>query len=89
MHARFIGGWNIENKTEMKFENLDVKRDANGKVKRWYIKDVGIRNENWSFSPLLSEAAMLENGLKNRINTVTMVPYDCSKLRVTVFQKGI
>jgi len=87
--ARLVNGWAIENKTAMKFENWDVERDANGKVKRWYIKDVGIRKGSWSFSPLLPDAAMLKNSLNNKIDTITLVPYGCSKLRVTVFPKGI
>ena len=87
--ARLVDGWTMVHKTEMKFENWAVERDANGKVKRWYIKDVGTMKGSWDFSPLLPDAALLKNSLNNKIDTITLVPYGCSKLRVTVFPKGI
>ena len=87
--ARLVNGWTIQHKTAMKFENWDVERDANGKVSRWYIKDVGIKQGSWDFSPLLPNAALLKNSLNNEIETITLVPYGCSKLRVSVFPKGI
>ncbi|MEP7278606.1 MAG: beta-L-arabinofuranosidase domain-containing protein [Bacteroidota bacterium] len=87
--ARLVNGWTMLHKTAMKFEHWDVERDANGKVKRWYIKNVGTRKGNWNFSPLLPDAAKVKNSLNNKIDTITLVPYGCSKLRVTVFPKGI
>jgi hypothetical protein len=50
---------------------------------------VGIKQGSWDFSPLLPNAALLKNSLNNEIETITLVPYGCSKLRVSVFPKGI
>lgn len=87
--ARLVNGWGLMTRNEMKFENWTVERDERGKVKRWYIDGEGIKKGLWSFSPLLPDAALLKNGLSATIETVTLVPYGCSKLRVTVFPKGI
>ncbi len=87
--ARLLNGWTLENKNEMKFENWGVKRNERGKVIDWYVTDTGIKKGSWSFTPLLPDSAMLKNGLAEKIDTVTLVPYGCSKLRITVFPKGI
>jgi Uncharacterized protein conserved in bacteria len=87
--ARLVSGWNLMNKTEMKFEKWDVKRNELGKVITWYIVGSEIKKGTWSFTPLLPDAALLKKGLSPKIDTVTLVPYGCSKLRITVFPKGI
>ena len=87
--ARLVKGWTLQHETEMKFENWDVKRNALGKVIDWYIKDRSIKKGSWFFTPLLPDASLLKKGLSKKIDTVTLVPYGCSKLRITVFPKGI
>ncbi len=87
--ARLVNGWTLLQKKEMKFENWTVERDSMGKVKRWYIAGEGLRKGSWNFTPLIPDAALLKSGLSEKIETVTLVPYGCSKLRVTVFPKGI
>ena len=87
--ARLVNGWMLENKNEMKFENWGVKRNERGKVTDWYVTDTGIKKGSWSFTPLLPDSAMLKNGLNKKIDTITLVPYGCSKLRITVFPKGM
>jgi len=87
--ARIVSGWTLQNKTEMKFENWDVKRDNRGKVTDWYIKDTNIKKGSWLFTPLLPNEVQLKNELSEKIETVTLVPYGCSKLRITVFPNGM
>jgi hypothetical protein len=87
--ARMVNGWSLIHKTEMKFENWTVERDQHGKVKRWYIAGEGIKKGSWLFSPLLPDAALLRESLSKKMDTVTLVPYGCSKLRITVFPRGI
>jgi hypothetical protein len=87
--ARLVKGWTLENKNEMKFENWGVKRNERGKVTDWYVTDTRIKKGSWWFTPLLPDAATLKNGLSQKVDTVTLVPYGCSKLRITVFPKGI
>jgi hypothetical protein len=87
--ARLVNGWKLVKKTEMKFENWGVKRDARGKVINWYITDSGIKKGSWAFTPLIPDAALLRKGLSEKVDTVTLVPYGCSKLRITVFPKGM
>jgi hypothetical protein len=83
--ARIVNGWDLEKKTEMKFEHWTVERDARGKVIRWYIDNSTMKKGSWLFSPLLPDAGMLKKGLSNITDTVTLIPYGCSKLRITVF----
>jgi uncharacterized protein len=87
--ARLVKGWTLQNKTEMKFENWDVKRNERGKVTDWYIAESTIKKGFWTFSPLLPDADLLNKGLSEQTDTITLVPYGCSKLRITVFPKGI
>ncbi len=87
--ARLVTGWGLENKTEMQFENWKVKRNEMGKVTSWYMDGKGTRKGSWSFSPLLPDAELLQKSRNNKIETVTLVPYGCSKLRITVFPRGI
>ena len=87
--ARLVKGWTLENKNGMKFENWGVKRNERGKVTDWYVTDTRIKKGSWWFTPLLPDAATLKNGLSQKVDTVTLVPYGCSKLRITVFPKGI
>lgn len=86
--ARLVTGWGLMTRTEMKFENWTVERDERGKVKRWYIDGEGIKKGLWSFSPLLPGAELVQKSRNNKIETVTLVPYGCSKLRVTIFPNG-
>ena len=86
--ARIVSGWTLQNKTEMKFENWDVKRDNRGKVIDWYIKDTNIKKGSWLFTPLLPNEVQLKNELSEKTETVTLVPYGCTKLRITVFPNG-
>lgn len=86
--AKLVNGWGLDNKTEMQFENWKVERDANGKVKKWYMDGKGTKQGNWSFSPLLPTKTELKQGLNAKIETITLVPYGCSKLRITVFPKA-
>ena len=87
--ARLVKGWTLQHKSEMKFENWDVKRNERGKVTDWYVTDTKIKKGSWWFTPLLPDAAMLKNGLSEKVDTVPLVPYGCCKLRITVFPKGI
>ena len=87
--ARLVNGWSLENKTEMQFENWKVKRDDHGKVTSWYMAEKGTRKGSWQFSPLLPDAGLLHNGLSKKTETITLVPYGCSKLRITVFPKAM
>lgn len=87
--AKLVKGRGLQNKTEMEFENWKVERDQNGKVKKWFMDGKGTKQGSWSFSPLLPNATALKNGLSKKTETITLVPYGCSKLRITVFPKGI
>lgn len=87
--ARLVTGWAMDNKTAMQFENWKVKRNEMGKVTSWYMEEKGTRKGMWSFSPLLPDAKLIQKSRNNKIETVTLVPYGCSKLRVTVFPKGM
>ena len=86
--ARLVNGWKLMNKTEMKFEQWDVKRNERGNVTTWYIRSAEIKKGSWLFTPLLPDAALLKKGWSEKIDTITLVPYGCSKLRITVFPKG-
>lgn len=87
--ARLVTGWAMDNKTAMQFENWKVKRNEMGKVTSWYMEGKGTRKGMWSFSPLLPDAKLIQKSRNNKIETVTLVPYGCSKLRITVFPKGM
>jgi hypothetical protein len=87
--ARLVKGWIFEKKNVMKFDKWEVKRDKQGKIKDWYINGYEMKKGSWTFTPPLPDEAMLKKGLSDKVDTVTLVPYGCSKLRITVFPKGI
>jgi hypothetical protein len=87
--VRLVNNWTLQHNTEMKYDNWTVERDEQGKVKRWYIDKTNIKKGSWLFSPLLPNAELLKKGLSAKADTVTLVPYGCSKLRITIFPKGI
>ncbi|MEP7279602.1 MAG: hypothetical protein ABI813_13210, partial [Bacteroidota bacterium] len=86
--ARLVNGWSLLNKTEMLFENWVAERDEKGKVKKWVNTGQIKRKGSWTFSPLLPDAELLKKGLSQKVDTVTLVPYGCTKLRITVFPKA-
>lgn len=83
--ARLVNGWNLMQRNAMHFENWTVERDTNGHVLRWYIAEQGVRSGKWEFTPLLPNAALLAKGLNSNVDTVTLVPYGATRLRITVF----
>ena len=87
--ARLVKGWIFEKKNVMKFDKWEVKRNKQGKIKDWYINGYEMKKGSWIFTPPLPDEAMLKKGLSDKVDTVTLVPYGCSKLRITVFPKGI
>lgn len=87
--ARLVKGWVLEKKNIMKFDKWEVKRDKQGKIKDWFINGSEMKKGSWIFTPPLPNEAMLKKGLNDKVDTVTLVPYGCSKLRITVFPKGI
>lgn len=82
-----IKEWTLLEKSEMPFENWDVTRDAGGHVTSWYIKDKKLVKGKWFFSPLLPTKEVLKKYKTGIVDTVTLIPYGCSRLRVTIFPK--
>jgi hypothetical protein len=85
--AREIEGWDLVSTNRMMFEKWDVERDSRGKVSRWFKIGETWQNGNWKFTPPLPDKKYINSHLSPEPDTVTLVPYGCTKLRVTVFPR--
>ncbi len=86
--ARKVNGWGLLHKTEMVFENWVVERDEKGKVKKWVNTGQTKQKGNWTFTPALPDPDLLKNGLDKKEEIISLVPYGCTKLRITIFPKA-
>jgi hypothetical protein len=75
--ARLVNGWVIDHKTKTDCEGL-----VDGKI------GMKIITGDFRFTPQLPDPKTLNRKLSKTVDTVTLVPYGSTKLRVTVFPDG-
>jgi hypothetical protein len=85
--ARIVGGWGLLKKHEMEAEKWDVVRNAQGHVVNWVRSGTTVQKGDWTFTPALPDAKTIKKGLSVKTDSVILVPYGCTKLRISVFPK--
>ena len=84
--ARRIKNWDLQKKTEMQSEIWDVIRDPEtGKVIRWVMKGHRTKQGEFYFTPSVPDRETIEKNISEKEETVTLIPYGCTNLRITYF----
>ncbi|OIQ90064.1 Non-reducing end beta-L-arabinofuranosidase [mine drainage metagenome] len=84
--ARLVRGWKIIEQDKVEAEHWDVIRDpATHKVINWVKHGVDVMKGDFKFTPPVPTPEYLLSHLDTKVETVTLIPYGCAKLRVTYF----
>ena len=86
--AKLVKGWTIDKKSEITEENWQAIRNEKGLVARWEMVGLRTVKGDYNFTPALPTPASLPAMLDSQVQQVTLVPYGCTKLRVTIFPKA-
>jgi hypothetical protein len=76
--ARRVRGWDIHRPKEI--ENECVQETDKG-----WIPAIKIEHGDFAFTPQLPDPAELPGRLEPSVETVTLVPYGCTRLRLSIF----
>ena len=82
--AKRVNGWKIIEQDSVHSERSVPVRQPDGSEKWERVKSV-YREAHYRFTPPLPKAKNLKNMLSDKIETITLIPYGCSKLRITIF----
>jgi len=86
--ARLVRNWAIQPLAEVQVEHWDIIRDpATGKVTQWVKNGFDRQTGHFLFTPPVPDAKNVAANLEGATTTVTLVPYGCSKLRITYFPR--
>ncbi|MFP4547930.1 MAG: beta-L-arabinofuranosidase domain-containing protein [Fidelibacterota bacterium] len=86
--AKKIKGWDLQKVTEMQSEIWDVIRDPEtGKVVRWEMKGHRPKYGEFYFTPPLPDRETIAKNIADEMEKVTLIPYGCTNLRITVFPR--
>jgi len=86
--AKLVNGWVLEKKTEIIEENWQAIRNEKGLVARWEMVGLKTVKGNYTFTPALPSAESLREMVDSKIQQITLVPFGCTKLRITIFPKA-
>lgn len=86
--AKLVNGWTIDKKSEITEENWQAIRNESGLVARWEMVGHRTVKGNYNFTPALPTSANLEAMLDSNVQKITLVPYGCTKLRITIFPQA-
>ena len=85
--AKLLNGWTIEKKTEITEERCQPIRNEKGFVIRWDFVGYKTVKGDFNFTPALPASVNIPAMLDSKEQQITLVPYGCTKLRVTIFPK--
>jgi hypothetical protein len=86
--AKKVNGWQILKSTEVENENWVPLHNDHGYVVGWEMTGKEKVKGNFQYTPPLPEPEKLPAMLSKDVEYVTLIPYGCSKLRITIFPKG-
>lgn len=86
--AKLVNGWILEKRTEITEENWQPIRNEKGLVARWAMVGIKTVKGNYAFTPALPSTSVLPEMLDSKIEQITLVPFGCTKLRITIFPKA-
>jgi len=78
-----IKGWKIIKQDTITNAHW-TKVIENGKKPTWIIKNT-LDKGDYSFTPKFPDRAYLKKNMEDKIDTVSLVPYGCTRLRITIF----
>ena len=73
--ARRVQGWDLERSKSIQSNNTSRKKQET------------LRGD-FAFTPQLPDPATLPEKLAKKLETVTLVPYGCTKMRITIFPQA-
>ena len=86
--AKKVNGWQILKSTEVENENWVPLHNDHGYVVGWKMTGKEKVKGNFQYTPPLPEPEKLPAMLSKDVEYVTLIPFGCSKLRITIFPKG-
>jgi uncharacterized protein len=87
--AREVKGWALIQKNTIEEEHWLPVKDNNGNVVDWEMKGYLSIKGDYNFTPPLPETSQLKAMLSNEVERIKLVPYGCTKMRITVFPNAI
>ena len=86
--AKLVIGWTINNKTEISTENWQPVHNDKGLPERWEMVGLKFVKGDYNFTPALPSIENIKGMLDPKIQYITLVPFGCTKLRITIFPKA-
>jgi hypothetical protein len=86
--AKKVNGWQIINSGEVERENWITIKNAKGFIVDWKMTGIDTVKGNFQYTPPLPLPEKLLGMLSKNVEDVTLIPYGCSKLRITIFPEG-
>lgn len=83
--AKLVNGWVIDKRNEITEENWQAIRNEKGLVARWEMLGLSKIKGDYNFTPALPTPENLPSMLESAVKQITLVPYGCTKLRLTIF----
>ncbi len=87
--ARRVHSWEIQKETSMVFEEWVPVYNEEGLITHWEKLPHREQKGEWLFTPALPDREVIKKSLATECETVTLIPYGASKLRLTVFPRGM
>ncbi|MCF8358176.1 MAG: glycoside hydrolase family 127 protein [Prolixibacteraceae bacterium] len=87
--AREVIGWSLINCSSIEEEHWLPVLDNDGNVVDWEMKGYLSVKGNFNFTPPIPETAKLKEMLLPQVERIKLVPYGCTKLRITVFPDAV
>jgi len=77
--ARRVRNWKLERKTSVRCYGIINKEEELG---------IFMRKGDFVFTPQLPDPKTLPKRLAKKLETITLIPYGCTRLRISVFPQG-
>jgi hypothetical protein len=86
--ARLVRHWEVRPASEVMTAHWDLIRDpVTGKVKQWVKSGFDKQTGSFFFTPPVPDPKTVAENLETTTTMVTLIPYGCSKLRITYFPR--
>jgi uncharacterized protein len=84
--AKRVKGWEIIKQDTVMNERWAPVMENGKEV--WGLRENLLEKGDYAFSPKLPDLKFLKKNIADRIETIKLVPYGCTRLRITIFPDG-